>query len=677
MADLGNIATTSLIAYQNALSTVANNIANANVEGYSKQRANLTTRQTQFLGGQFVGSGAALGNIQRLTDIYAQAAMYRNGSDQHLHETFFEHATQLDSLFSQEGTDISGNMQLMFGALELANDRPDELAPRINFFEQAQGLVSQFQNLQNLIDQSFFTIGDELDSVASELTSIGQSIAQINQDIAASPGLGDPPDLLDERDRLVLRVSELVEVQTVTLADGSMNVFIGQGETLVAGVTSATVTANINPTSAEVEIFADLGSGAREITQNIRGGELQGLLDFESNILAESNRVLGQMAMGIAINFNQQQNDGMDFNGLIGQDIFTDYNSATLSLNRANADVNNVGTAQLSVAITDMSQIQTSDYRLRITDGAAQTGVLTRLSDGTQTAVDFTAPPVTVDGMTLTVAAGAFAALPDVDEFNIFPTRNASGFMALQTTTPRDLALAAPVRTAEDPTNTGTGEIDLVSITQGTPTLVTVPGANDFGDTYQIRIVGVDRTANTITYDLVNPPPAGPPGVPAGSGIIVDDAVVNIGDNINIAGAPAPEDFYNVRITGLPNVGDIFTIELNNTGGVVGVGDNFNGLQMSDLQNQLLLEGGTESFFDRYSNLIADVGAQTFRAKFRGDSAKVLFDQAETQKLAATGVNLDEEGASLLYLQRSYQASGQLLAASNEVFDILFAAISG
>ena len=41
MADLLRIATTGLLAYQGSLNTTGHNIANAGVEGYSRQRAEL------------------------------------------------------------------------------------------------------------------------------------------------------------------------------------------------------------------------------------------------------------------------------------------------------------------------------------------------------------------------------------------------------------------------------------------------------------------------------------------------------------------------------------------------------------------------------------------------------------------------------------------------------------
>lgn len=678
MADLGNIGTTSLLAFSRALNTIANNIANVNTEGYSKQRVNFDTRDSQFFGGFFFGSGVKTGGLQRLTNEFAYAAMLRNSSAKNLHENFYSHSSQIDSLFSQEGTDVSGNLQTVFNALELANDRPDEMAPRINFFEQAQGLVSQFQNLQRILDESYEVFSAELTNLADNMTTIGQSIAAINADILASPGAGEAPELLDQRDELVLELSELVDVETVTLADGTMNVFIGVGETLVAGTTAFAASATTNPTTSEITFNLNQGGGNRDVIDNMRGGQLQGLLDFESNVLGESNRVLGQFAMGFAINFNDQQNDGMDYDGNLGVDIFTDYNNASLRLLRANADVANAGTAALAVDITDVNQVLISDYRLDIT--GATTADLVRLSDNTVIPVDFAAvgppPGVVEDGMTITIDSGATVI---GDSFNIFPTRDMAGNMSLLTTDSRSLALAAPVRTFEDvANNTGTGEIELIDVAPGAPSLVLTPGVNSFGDTYEIRIVAFDRVANTITYDLVNPPPAGPPGVPPGSGIIVDDAVVAIGDPINIPGpALAPDDFYNVRITGLPNVGDTFSIELNNTGGVVGVGSNFNGLELSGLQNDLLLGNSSQTLFDTYSDLIANIGAQTFRADFLAESSKVLFDQAEAQKLSSTGVNLDEEGANLLHMQRAYQASGQLITISNEIFDILFASLNG
>ena len=71
MPDIMRTSLSGLLAFQRALATTSNNVANANTEGYSRQRVEIVTRKPEGFGNGFVGSGVDVQTITRSYDQYA------------------------------------------------------------------------------------------------------------------------------------------------------------------------------------------------------------------------------------------------------------------------------------------------------------------------------------------------------------------------------------------------------------------------------------------------------------------------------------------------------------------------------------------------------------------------------------------------------------------------------
>jgi flagellar hook-associated protein 1 FlgK len=102
-----------------------------------------------------------------------------------------------------------------------------------------------------------------------------------------------------------------------------------------------------------------------------------------------------------------------------------------------------------------------------------------------------------------------------------------------------------------------------------------------------------------------------------------------------------------------------------------GIGDNRNALKLANLQNQLILNGGTTSFQDDYGTFVGFVGSQTQAANVSSEAHALLLDQAVSRNAAVVGVNLDEEAADLIRFQQAYQAAAQVISAVQNMFDTL------
>ena len=120
-------------------------------------------------------------------------------------------------------------------------------------------------------------------------------------------------------------------------------------------------------------------------------------------------------------------------------------------------------------------------------------------------------------------------------------------------------------------------------------------------------------------------------------------------------------------ISGIPATGDQFTIEANYGAS----GDNANALLMVDVQSVGVLDGGSISINQSYTQLVSGVGATTHQIQSNLQAQEVVLTNAEDAVLSMSAVNLDEEAANLIKFQQAYQAVAQVVAVASTLFDSL------
>ncbi len=631
MVDASRVAITGLQVFQRALATTSNNVANVGTEGYTRQRVDITSRPSQGFGDGFFGSGARVASVQRIEDQFLNQRVQSSSSDVARLDSYLSLVNRVENLVSGSQGGLDTAFQNFFNSLQDLSNDPASIPARQVVLSNSDTLVARFRDL----DASYNDINREINSRLSgdlnDINSLTSGIADLNKAIveasATTSGEGVPNDLVDQRNVLIGRLSERISVNTVELNDGSVNVFIGGGESVVIGSLSRELSPINDPANpGELLVGINVGPSTFDITDKITGGSVSGLLDFRSEQLGEIRNQTGRLALVLANEFNAQHQAGLDTNGSIGGQFFAVAAPQTL------ANQNNNGLANVTTSITDITQVTTSDYELNY-DGANFT--LTRLSDGVSTSA--ASGPFNIDGIQVDIAGAASAG----DSFLIQPTRNGAAGIGLLLTNTSQIAAASPVRSLESTTNLGSGVVTA-------PEVLDVNNADLF-DTVEIRF-----NTPATTFDVVN--------VTDGATIAAGVAFTN---NANI-------DFNGVRvqIQNQPEAGDVFTIE-RNTGGI---GDNTNIVSLLDLQTSQTV-GGTATLQEGYGSLVSQIGTVSRQTSISSQTQQALFDQAVQARDSVSGVNLDEEAVDLVRYQQAYQAAAQVIATSNTLFDTFLAAV--
>ena len=620
-----------------ALQTAGHNIANANVQGYSRQQVELATAQGQYTGAGFFGRGVDIETVTRSHNAFltreAAAASSQSGAD----------AARLAQLDRLEAVFPTGESGLGYAAGEFLNamvdlaGRPQDSATRQVVLARAHDVASRFAAAGGQLDSLQTGVSQDLQYGVAAVNGLAQRIAQVNESIAQARGSGQPPnDLLDQRDQLIAELSTYLQLTTMAADDGTLGVFMAGGQRLVLGTEASPL--RLLPDAFDISRSAlgiVEGGRVRPLASAIVGsGSLGGLLRFQNEDLVAARNQLGQMAAALSGAVNLQQALGLDLRTpagsgapLLAAGVPTALPASTNARNSAGQFI-----ASVSLAVADASALQASEYGLRTDPASAGRYLLTRLSDGLERSI---ASGDTVDGLTVTVGAPAPAAS---ERFLLQPLTRAANQMRSVMADPRGLAAASPLEAVRDIANAGTARVATLTIVdasvnpQHTASIAFTDGSGNYNWTLR------DRSSNVL--------------VASGTGTWS-------------AGAPIALNGFELTLDGVPAAGDNFSVARTASS----PSNNGNALALAGLRDAALVGG--RSVTDAYASLIAGVGVKVQSARAGAEISQGVAASARAQQTGQAGVNLDEEAARLLQFQQSYQAAAKILQVAQSLFDTL------
>ncbi len=669
MPDLLNIALSGLNVHQLALTTTGNNIANVNTEGYSRQQTINEDRPAQIIGGLAFGTGTQVGAVRRTVNELAVTQL-RNDTAALSHiETTRQNLDQLDQLLSGSSMGLNTGLNDFFASLQVAGDEPSSTVARQALLGNSERLIDRFHSIADQLNAQSRSINNQIDGIAGNVTQLASAIADINQRINEAAGSvgSDTAGLSDQRDELLRQLSELVGISVVEQDGRGVNVYIGNGQALVLGVDSFELsTVDGESGQSQRELVVMTGNITTRLKSEINGGVLGGLMEFRDGPLSDTLNSMGRIAIALAQSMNDQHQLGMDMSGNLGGNYFEDINSATAVASRTvSASTNSIPQDHhVAVIISDISQLDSSDYRInftgpnsyeitRLRDGKINSAIDPSLSGnlaGVPSVLNFNGLEVTFNRPSGNFVAG--------DSFVIQPTRSGASQINLVVASADQIALAAPVRTGHDINNSGSGAISagVVTDTSG-PIFTGTPG--------QLSPPLLIQFTSATTYDVLdNSTPGTPiPLVPPLAGLAFPPAV---GTGL------LPASFgIELTLSGQPQSGDTFTIDFN----AGGIQDNRNALAMISLQSVRMLDDSSASLTSAYGQLMQGVGSQAAEARMNEEAGSILLDQSKARKDAVSGVNLDEEAANLIKFELAYNASAQVISVARSLFDTLINAV--
>jgi flagellar hook-associated protein 1 FlgK len=651
---LFSLGSKAIAASYSALATTGHNISNANVKGYSRQQVELATAEAQFTGAGFFGKGADVTTVTRAHDAFRTREAATASSLASMDAARLGLLRQLESAFPTGEQGVGHAAGAFLNAMVDLSARPSDAATRQVVLARAQEVADRFVAAGVQLDGLQQQLREGIEASVAQVNQLTGTIAELNQRIAAVKGLTHAPnDLLDQRDQALAELSTHLQLATVRAEDGSVAVFVAGGQCLVLGTRVQQLGVQADPSDAtRVALGLSESSFVRPLgAQELGGGSIAGLLRFQNGDLVDARAQLGQLAAALSGKVNEQQALGLDLSDPPGSGAPIFAVGAPRALANANNAVDAGGQfiGQVSLSVTDATQLQASEYALRADPGGAP-GVweLTRLQDGLVRSI---VSGDVLDGMRIDIGPPAPAA---ADRFLLQPVTRAADAMQRVLANGRGLAAASPLSAAVRVGNTGTGTVAALRVvsTAADPQLsATINFTSATGNfSWELR----DRDTN---------------------------ALQSSGTGTWTAGNPIALNGFELDLNGVPRAGDAFTV----TKTLYPTASNGNALAFTALRDAALVGraplsgggvGGGNTLTDAYAAALANIGVRVQGAQFTADISAAVAAQAEASRSAFSGVDLDEEAARLIQYQQSYQAAAKILQIAQNVFDTLLASVA-
>lgn len=283
-----------MAAAQAALNVMGNNVANANTEGYSRQRVEMAaTPSIQLVAMSTpvslaqIGNGVDIQQIHRLRDDFLEQKVRAETSTLGAYTTIQEQVNIIESQFQEPGdSGLSSVMTKFFNSWDELAAAPESSAARSLVREQGNALV----NTLNTLDRNLNRLRVEADQMVTqkvaEVNDYLRQIASLNVQIAQTRVMGAEGNaLMDRRDTVLEKLSGLLNIQTMNQADGKVFVYL-QGRGLIDSDTDRpeelTTKANEEGKFRDVE-FRGLG-----VDRRVLGGSLGALIQVRDEIIGRN-----------------------------------------------------------------------------------------------------------------------------------------------------------------------------------------------------------------------------------------------------------------------------------------------------------------------------------------------------------------------------------------------------
>ena len=321
MSDLLSIGASGVRAYQTALTTVSENIANAGNASYARRTSNIREMSggTGFNTTSPNGMGALVESIGRAGNAYADQSLRTASADLSRTEAGSVWLERVETALGSGA--LSSRMTGFFAASTALQADPTSTALRAGMLSAASSVADSFGVTARALDSAMTELDGQATQAAAELTRLNQAMLKVNQGLVRSaPGTSATAALADQRDDLLQQMSALTDVSVKLDEYGRATVRAGgaNGPVLVDAKDAGEVA--YGRTAGNVALAVRSPGGAATLFDP-DGGSLAGMLEGAQRI-ASNRDTLARVAGDLTDTVNTLQAQGEDAKGVKGTDFF-------------------------------------------------------------------------------------------------------------------------------------------------------------------------------------------------------------------------------------------------------------------------------------------------------------------------------------------------------------------
>lgn len=310
------MAARALQAQQVGLDVVGQNMANVNTAGYSRRQLELAAVPPNTV--LSAGNGVEVSTIRAVRDQFLERRLRLERPAEGRESALADTLSVVEAALGSSGSSVDASLDDFFNSWsDLAQD-PTSSTLRQGVIVQADAVASAFRDMAGRLEDVRQQADDGVRGSVDDINQLVSRIAALNDSIARAGGDGPiSATLQDEQSEAVKNLSELVDIDVLANKTGGVDVSFANGRAMVIGVNAYQVQVTSNATGMAV-----LWSGGTNVTNEISGGRLAGLLEARDVAVPKYQKQLDTIAFTFANAVNSMHGTGHDLNGNTGGNVF-------------------------------------------------------------------------------------------------------------------------------------------------------------------------------------------------------------------------------------------------------------------------------------------------------------------------------------------------------------------
>lgn len=323
-----HIGYSGLNAAQIGIDTTGHNIANAETEGYSRQRVVTAASTPLSVDPGQRGGGTQITEIVRVFDEFVFGRLANAAQNKENSDTLKKNLEELSSYFPEiDDVGIKNDMQNYFDTWQSLAANPSNTSLKVALAQQTQTLTQHIQETRSQITTLQSSLNDQVKVNIDEVNRIAKQISELNIEInkAESGSANNANDLRDQRTQLELTMSKLIcakvivgQIETnnvidsnIALKQGSYTIQIGGFNIVDGGSFHPIGMDSASNQNGYNDLYYERQDGVKvPYTDSITGGKIGALLElrgstigtngeFEDGFLQETINNLDAFAKGM------------------------------------------------------------------------------------------------------------------------------------------------------------------------------------------------------------------------------------------------------------------------------------------------------------------------------------------------------------------------------------------
>ena len=346
---MGNLLTSllnnagALKVFEQAMTVTENNVTNAHTPGYVRQSMSFEAAPFDLTVG--LPGGVFAGPVQSARDAFAEQAVRDQQSATGFYQQKSSDLTPVETYFDLSSTSgLAPSISALFQSFSQLSVSPNDTVSRQAVLDSAARVAQNFNYTAAGVLSQATNIAQQTRSAINHINHLGALIAQVNTQNRVDPQGSINAGVDAQLNSALEELSQLVNFKALQQPDGTVTVYIGGQTPLVVAGQVYEISGDFSTQQAGI-----LSSTGADITSQITGGQLSGLLDDQNNVLPSYVDDLNTLAQSLADQVNTMLAGGIDQNG--ASPVLDLFHYDTTSGAALTMGVNAMTTDQLAAAL--------------------------------------------------------------------------------------------------------------------------------------------------------------------------------------------------------------------------------------------------------------------------------------------------------------------------------------